>query len=378
MAKSRKSRSARKSESSKKKAAKAGGKARKASSAKGKPKAGKGTSSRSGKAASSKGRSTVKSADSKKTAGASQSSRRRSRSSRRRTKVGFIGQGLMGVPMATTLLRAGFSLQVWNRTREKAQEAVDAGATLADTPAAAAKGADVVILMVADDAALDTVLFGEDGASRGLKRGAVVVNCSTTSPTIAFRAATALRSLSVRYLEAPVMRSVQAAREGNLQILVGGSADDLEKARKVLEALGSDIHHVGDVGKAATLKLACNILVATLTQGFAEYFVLARKNGVPFETMMEVLHAGPLDCQVLRDAEHTVVNPGGRPNFYLRHMVNDLNLALELGQQLDLPAPLTAATRQLLSAAENLGMGGRDFGALVELMSKWSSVAMRG
>jgi len=375
MAKSRKSRSARKSKPSKKKAAKTGAKAAKTGA-----KAGKASSAGSKKVSVSKGRSAAKPAASRKPTGPGESSRRRPRPrpSRRRTKVAFIGQGLMGVPMAGTLLRAGFSLQVWNRTREKAQEAVEAGATLADTPAAAAKGADVVILMVADDAALDTVLFGEDGASRGLKRGAVVVNCSTTSPAIAFRAATALRSLSVRYLEAPVMRSVQAAREGNLQILVGGSADDLEKARKVLEALGSDIHHVGDVGKAATLKLACNVLVATLTQGFAEYFVLARKNGVPFETMMEVLHAGPLDCQILRDAEHTVVNPGGRPNFYLRHMLNDLNLALELAQQLDLPAPLTATTRQLLSAAENLGMGGHDFGALVELMSKWSSVAMRG
>ena len=304
--------------------------------------------------------------------------RQRSRSSRRRTKVGFIGQGLMGVPMAARLLGAGFALQVWNRTAEKTREAAEAGATVADTPAAAAKGADVVILMVADDSALDTVLFGEQGASRGLKRGAVVVNCSTTSPGIAFRAATALRSLSVRYLEAPVMRSVQAAREGKLQILVGGSAADLARVRKVLEALGSDIHHVGDVGRAATLKLACNILVAGLTQAFAESFVLARKNGIPFETMMEVLHAGPLDSQVLRDVEQIVVNPGGRPNFYLRHMLNDLNLAMELAQQLDLPVPVTAATRQLLAAAHNLGLADKDFGALVEMMAKWAAIAMRG
>jgi len=306
------------------------------------------------------------------------SSRKRSRPSRRRTKVGFIGQGLMGAPMAARLLAAGFSLQVWNRTAEKTREAAEAGATVTETPAAAAKGADVVILMVADDAALDTVLFGEQGASRGLKRGAVVVNCSTTSPGIAFRAATALRSLSVRYLEAPVMRSVQAAREGKLQMLVGGSADDLAKARKVLEALASDLHHVGDVGRAATLKLACNVLVAGLVQAFAEYFVLARKAGIPFETMMEVLHAGPLDSQILRDAEQTVVNPGGLPNFYLRHMLNDLNLAMELAQQFDLPAPLTATARQLLAAAHNLGLADKDFGAVVELMAKWSAVAMRG
>ena len=350
-----------------------------------KKKSKKKTGKSASKAAASKGESKRKAKDAgkkkeaaRKKSGGSTSKRKRSRSKRRRTKVAFIGQGRMGVPMAARLLQAGFSLQVWNRTPEKAKEAVDAGAAIADTPADAAKGADVVIIMVSDDAALDTVLFGEKGASRGLKRGAVVVNCSTTSPTIAFRAATALRSLSVRYLEAPVMRSVHAAREGKLQILVGGNEDDLGKARKVLESLGSDIHHVGDVGKAATLKVACNVLLACLTQAFAEYFVLARKNGVPFETMMEVLHAGPLDSQALRDAEQIVVNPGGRPNFFLRHMHNDLNLAMELAQHMDLPVPLTATTRQILSAAENLGMGNADCGALVELMSKWAGLAMRG
>ncbi|MFO8011702.1 MAG: NAD(P)-dependent oxidoreductase [Phycisphaerae bacterium] len=355
------SKSARKSKSSKKKSRERPSKAARTTSK---------------KASSAKAKTGAKA--SAKKSGGSDAKRRRSRSKRRRTKIGFIGQGLMGVPMAARLLQAGFSLQVWNRTPEKAKETVEAGGTFAETPAAAAKGADVVILMVSDDAALDAVLFGEKGASRGLKRGAVVVNCSTTSPTIAFRAATALRSLSVRYLEAPVMRSVHAAREGHLQILVGGKGEDLEKARKVLETLGSDIHHVGDVGKAATLKLACNVLLACLTQAFAEYFVLARKNGVPFETMMEVLHAGPLDSAALRDSEQIVVNPGGRPNFFLRHMHNDLNLAMELAQQLDVPVPLTATTRQLLSAAENVGLGNADCGALVELMSKWSGVAMRG
>ena len=304
--------------------------------------------------------------------------RRRSKPSRKRTKVGFIGLGLMGAPMASTLLKAGFPLQIWNRTPEKARDLVEEGALWAPTPALAAKGADVVIVMVADDAALDTVLFGEEGLSRGLRRGAVLVNSSTTSPGIAFRAATALRSLSVRYLEAPVMRSVQAARVGGLQILVGGSADDLAKARSVLEAMGAEIHHVGDIGRAATMKLACNLLVACLTQAFAESFVLARKSGIPFETMMAVLHAGPLNCQVLRDAEHTVVNPGGRANYFLRHMLKDLNLALELAQQLDVPVPLTATVRQLLSAADNLGRGNDDFGAILEVMAQWAGVPMRG
>jgi len=297
---------------------------------------------------------------------------------KKRTKVGFVGLGLMGAPMAASLLKAGYPLQVWNRTADKAELLAAEGATRSFTPAEAARGADFVVVMVADDAALDAVLFSEEGLSRGLKRGAILINCSTTSPGLGFRAATALRSLSVHYLECPVMRSVQAAREGKLQMLVGGSPADFAKARPVLEALASDIHHIGDIGKAATLKLACNLLVATSMLAFTEYFVLARKSGVPFEKMMEVLHAGPLDSQILRYAEQAVVNPGGRPSFYLRHMLKDVNLAMELSRQLDVPVPLTAVTRQMLAAAKNLGHGDDDYSALVDLVAAWAGVAPRG
>jgi len=297
---------------------------------------------------------------------------------RKRTKVGFVGLGLMGAPMAASLLKAGFPLQVWNRTPEKAEALASEGAVRASTPAAAARGADFVVVMVADDAALDSVIFGEEGLSRGMKRGAILVNCSTTSPGLGFRAATALRSLSVRYLEAPVMRSVPAAREGKLQLLVGGSRDDFAKARPVLDALAGDIHYVGEIGKATALKLSLNVLVATLMQAFTEFFVLARKSGVPFETMMEVLHAGPLDCQMFRYAEQAVVNPGGRPSFHLKHVLKDANLALEAARQMDVPVPITSAVRQLLVAARNLGHGDEDFAALLDVMAAWAGVPVRG
>jgi 3-hydroxyisobutyrate dehydrogenase-like beta-hydroxyacid dehydrogenase len=232
--------------------------------------------------------------------------------------------------------------------------------------------------MVADDTALDSVLFGENGLSRGLKRGAVLVNCSTTSPAMSFRAATALRSISVRYIEAPVMRSVQAAREGKLQMLVGGNRDDFAKAEPVLKAMASDIHYIGEIGKASTLKLALNLVMATMTQVFAEYFVLARKTGIQFETMMDVLKVGPLDSQLFRYAEQTVVNPGGRPSFLLKHMLKDVNLAMDLARQMDVPVPLTSQVRQMLVSAKNLNRGDEDFAALIDLMAGWAAVPMRG
>jgi len=297
---------------------------------------------------------------------------------KKRTKVGFVGLGLMGAPMAECILKAGYPLAVWNRTAEKADPLAAAGATKAASPAAAARGADFVVVMVADDAALDSVLFGEEGLSRGMKRGGLLINCSTTSPAMSFRAATALRSLGVRYLEAPVMGSIAAAREGKLQILVGGSSDDLTKDQPVLEALGKDIHYVGDVGKGATLKLAFNLMVAAMWQTFAEFFVLARKTGIPFETMMEVLHAGPLESPIYRAAEQAIVNPGGRPTFFLKHMHKDVNLATDLSRQLDLPMPLTSSVRQVLTAAKNLGRGDEDISALLDVMANWSGVTLRG
>jgi len=174
------------------------------------------------------------------------------------------------------------------------------------------------------------------------------------------------------------MRSVQAAREGKLQMLIGGSREDFAKAEPLLKAMASDIHCVGEVGRASTLKLACNLLSATMMQAFTEYFVLARKAGIPFETMMEVLKVGPLDSQLFRYAEQTVVNPGGRPSFYLRHMLKDVNLAQELARQMDVPLPLTGEVRQMLVAAKNLGRGDEDFSAILDLMAEWSGVPVRG
>ncbi|MBM4018980.1 MAG: NAD(P)-dependent oxidoreductase [Planctomycetes bacterium] len=297
---------------------------------------------------------------------------------KRKIKVGFVGLGLMGAPMAANVQKAGFPLRVWNRTADKAGPLVAGGAARGATASDAARGADVVLVMVADDTALDNVLFGDGGLSRGLKRGAVLVNCSTTSPAISYRAATALRSISVRYLEAAVMRSVQAAREGKLQMLIGGSRDDFLKAEPVLKTLASDIHHIGDVGRASTLKLACGLLKAAMIQAFAEYFVMGRKTGIPLETMMDVLKVGPLDSQLFRYAEQTVVNPGARPSFYLKHMLKDVNLAMDLARQLDLPLPLTSEVRQMLVAAKNLNRGDEDFAAVLDLMAGWAGVAMRG
>ncbi len=297
---------------------------------------------------------------------------------KKRTKVAFIGLGLMGEPMAWRLLKAGYPLAVWDRTSEKAAPLAAEGARKATTPETAAKGSDFIVLMLADDAAVDAVLFGDHGVARAMKRRSMLINCSTTSPGLSYRVATALRSMNVRYLEAPVMWSVSAAREGKLQVLVGGSRDDFARAKSILEVFGKDAHYVGEVGKAATLKIGCNLMLASMTQVFGELFVLARKAGIPFETMMEVLHAGPLESPVYGFTEQAVVNPGGRPNFYLKHMLKDMNLAADLARQLEVPIPVTAGVRQILTSAKNLGRSDEDFTSVLEVMAAWAGISVRG
>jgi len=120
------------------------------------------------------------------------------------------------------------------------------------------------------------------------------------------------------------------------------------------------------------------VMVAAMMQTFAEAFVLARKTGVPFETMMEILHAGPVESPLYRFAEQTIVNAGGRPTFYLKHMVKDLNLATDLARQLDVPLPLASQVRQMLTIVKNLGKGNDDFSSVLDVMAAWSGVALRG
>ncbi|MDK1032226.1 MAG: NAD(P)-dependent oxidoreductase [Planctomycetia bacterium] len=297
---------------------------------------------------------------------------------KKRTRVGFIGLGLMGKAMAERLLEAGYLLTVWNRTAEKGDSLVADGARRAHVPAEVAKGAKFVITMVSDDSALDNVLFSEHGLARGIRRGGVVINTSRTSRAMSYRSATALSGKGVEYLDAPVLKGPRDAREGALQMLVGGKREVFTRCKPVLEALAESIHYLGDVGRARTMSLACSLLSATMMQGFGEFFVFCRKAGIPFETVMEVLHAGPVDSPIYRSAEQAVVNPGGSVQYYLRHMLKDVNMALEVGRQSDLPLPLGNSTQQMLVVAGNLGRADKDCATIVELMAELSDVPVRG
>src|SRR5712671_5017220 len=197
-----------------------------------------------------------------------------------KSPVGFIGLGLMGRPMAANLLKAGFPVTVWNRTATRTEPLVAQGARAATTPREAAASADVLITIVSDPPALEQVLFGEQGALAGLRRGSVLVDSSTVSPTLARRVASACAERGVEFLDAPVTGGTWGAEKGELVFMVGGSAETLKHVEPVLGAMGKRWFHLGPHGAGQTVKLAMNMILALQVDALAEALALVTSAGV--------------------------------------------------------------------------------------------------
>jgi 3-hydroxyisobutyrate dehydrogenase/2-hydroxy-3-oxopropionate reductase len=280
------------------------------------------------------------------------------------TRVAVLGLGRMGAPMAGRLAAAGHTLTVFNRTPRPA--AVPAGATAAPTPGAAAADAAVIVTMVADGAALDALLDGDDGVLRAAPRGAVVVDMSTIGPLAARAAAGRCAVAGVRFLDAPVSGSVAAARSGDLVAMVGGEAAVLEAARPVLRELTREQIHVGPSGAGAAMKLALNLALAVSNQSIAETLVLAERSGVARALAYDVLAAGALASPFVGYKRAAFEAPGETPvAFSVELMRKDVDLALALAAAagLDLPAGRSAA--QGLALAVSRGLGHADIASVV-------------
>jgi 3-hydroxyisobutyrate dehydrogenase len=251
--------------------------------------------------------------------------------------VGFIGLGIMGSAMARRLVDAKHRVTVYNRDASKAKELVAAGATLAETPRAAAEGNDVIISMVSDSAAVGNVLLGPDGAVHGANVGAVVVDMSTINPGSARRIGTALRGRGVGFLDAPVTGMEFRAREGTLSILVGGEKKDLEKVRDVLSVLGNNITHFGKQG-AGQMAKACNqILCAVNMMGIVEALHLARMGGLDPETLVEALAHGAGGSWALERFGPQIVKGDFEPGGRIALMLKDLGIVEDTARELGLP-----------------------------------------
>jgi len=275
----------------------------------------------------------------------------------------------MGRPMAANLLKNGFSVVMWNRTPGKSDALAVAGAKVAATAREAAAAADVLITIVSDPAALESVLWGE-GALEALRRGTVLVDSSTVSPALERRIAAACAERGAESLDAPVTGGTWGAEKGELVFMVGGDAATLARVEPVLGAMGKKWFHLGPHGAGQIIKLAMNLLLALEVQALAEALALVAGAGVPAENLIGVMQASMARAPVLDIKAPMILKQDYTPSFPLRLMHKDLGLAMDLANQIGVPLPACAASREVYSAVKGAAKEDLDYAAVAKFWGK--------
>jgi 3-hydroxyisobutyrate dehydrogenase/2-hydroxy-3-oxopropionate reductase len=292
----------------------------------------------------------------------------------RMTTVAIVGTGRMGSAMAHAISAAGLPLVVQNRTRERAEGlASEVGARVAGSPAEAASMADVTITMLTDDAAVEAAFTGPDGLVEGARPGAVLVDSSTTRPDMIRSLEAAVRATGAGILDAPVSGSVGLAGAGQLTLMVGGEAADLERARPALEPLAKTIFHLGPLGSGAAMKLAVNTVIFGLNGAIAEALVLAESAGVDLGRAYDVLTASAVGAPFVAYKRDAFLAPDTTPPaFALALAEKDLGLILGFARSSGVPMPQSETNVALVRQAADGGRGERDFTTVAgELRDRW-------
>ena len=286
-------------------------------------------------------------------------------------KVGFIGLGIMGRPMAKNLMDAGYELVLHNRSPKKAEElAEDRTATVAASPREVAEACDIVITMLPDSPDVEAVVAAEDGVLEGIRDGALLVDMSTISPVLTEELAEKVREHGASMLDAPVSGGDVGAIEGALSIMVGGSEEDFERARPLFDVMGKAATHVGPIGTGQVVK-ACNQIVVALTiEAVSEALVLGSKGGVAPEKLVEALSGGLAGSAVMEAKKEKFFSHDFEPGFRIELHHKDLGIALAAGREYRVVLPVTAIVDQMLEASMAKGRGDRDHSALLTLLEE--------
>lgn len=291
-----------------------------------------------------------------------------------KAKVGLIGLGLMGQPIGMNLLKAGHMLTVWNRTSSRANELVALGAKLATSPKEVAAVCDVLLTIVSDPPALESILWGADGkesgALAGLKPGSTYIDSSTVSPALARKIAAACAERNVRFLDAPVTGGDWGAKKGELIFMVGGDAETLKSVEPILGVLGKRWFHLGPNGAGQTIKLAMNMILALQVDALAEALALVTRAGLKGEDLVEVMQSSMARSGVLDVKAPNLLKGEYKPSFPLRLMHKDLGLALELANQIGVALPATAAARETYNYVKGAVKEDVDYSAVMKF---WKS-----
>ncbi len=288
-------------------------------------------------------------------------------------KIGFIGLGLMGRPMALNLLKAGHELTVWARRAESMQPLVDAGAKTAESPAELAKVVDLVISMVADSPDVHDVMLGTQGVSKGANPGLIAIDMSTILPAAARQIAMELKALGIDFIDAPVSGGDVGAIAGTLTIMVGASEAAFSKAKPVFECMGKTITHVGDSGAGQVAKAANQILTGVGVLAVAEALNFARKHNVDPVKVRQALLGGAAYSKILENHGQRMLDRNYKPGFKSYMHQKDMNIVMQSAYKLGLCQPATAAAAQMYNAMVGFGLGNEDSVAMLKLLETLSS-----
>jgi len=290
--------------------------------------------------------------------------------------IGFLGIGIMGRGMAMNLVNAGHETIVWNRTASRADMLVAAGAVLADSPADVARQCDIVMVCVSDTPDVADVVFGTGGAIEGLRPDGLIVDSSTISPEATKGFAARVDAAGGYWLDAPVSGGSEGAANGTLSIMVGGDADQLERAMPYLEAVGSTVTHVGPTGAGQLVKAVNQILVVVNQLAVSEALLLAEAGGLDLEATLAAVEGGAAGSWMLSNRGPQMIKRDWDPGFTIDLQQKDLRLVLDAADELGVPIPGTALVFQLYRALQARGLGSEGNHALVKAFEEMAGIKL--
>ena len=295
-----------------------------------------------------------------------------------KTRIGFVGLGIMGAPMALNLLKAGYALRAYNRSdRLRVQEVVDAGAERVASPREAAEGADVVISIVTDTPDVEQVILGEEGIIHGIASGATVVDMSTISPRVTREIADRLREREVHMLDAPVSGGDVGARNGTLSIMVGGDAEVFAACRPIFEALGQTINLIGGNGAGQTTKLCNQAAGALNNMAIAEAFMLAAASDLDVEKVFAAISSGAAGSWLMSNLGPRILKGDFAPGFMIDLLQKDVKLVVQAANDVQLGLPGISLMHQLLNCVQRLGAGEEGIQAVIKAYERQAGIEAR-
>lgn len=293
-------------------------------------------------------------------------------------KVGFVGLGVMGVGMATNLLRKGYTVVVYNRTPGKAGDLITLGATELDSPSAVANASDIVITMISNDAAIRDVYWGVNGVFAGARSGITLIDSSTISPALAKELAAQAESIGASFLDAPVTGSKPAAEGGTLVFMVGGPSDTLDSVQDVLLAMGRKVIPMGANGSGSIAKLAHNTIVGINVVALAEGMAIAASGGIDGSKFVELVQSGGAASKAAELKGAKLLEGNYDVQFSLELMLKDLRLSSVLSDSLNVPTPLLEASKSLFQVGDSMGLGALDMCSVGQAYEQWIGRKLNG